>query len=101
MYAKEIASIDSQIERLIDLYTLGNIDPAILNNRIESLNKEKSNLVEFVRNDEQKRIEESRLREYQLIDWSSAALETKIQAVNSLIKLIDIDGNNVSITWNF
>lgn len=101
VYAKEIASIDSQIERLIDLYTLGNIDPAILNNRIEKLNKEKSNLVEFVRTDEQKRIEESRLREYQLIDWSSATLETKIQAVNSLIKRIDIDDNNVSITWNF
>lgn len=100
VYTKEISSIDTQIERLIDLYALGSVDSSLLNERIERLNKEKSNLMNHVRYDKQNKIEEDNLLKSQMINWKTASLEVKIQAINVLIKRIDVDGTKISITWN-
>ncbi len=106
---KQIASIDKQIGRLMDLYQLESIPVEEISHRIEALYEEKKQL--------QQQLEERTpapapvdqftvdgvhaiLENLKLV-WQHASLEEKRNLLRSLINRIIIDGENIKIEWSF
>ena len=101
-----ITEIDKQIAKLVDLYQIGGIDFNSINEKIVSLNEEKSSLEFSLDNapvltpelspEEAKRI----LTTFsEIID--SATQEEKRDLVHSLIDGIVINGEDLEIHWKF
>ena len=101
-----ISDIDKQIGKLVDLYQIGGIDFNSINEKIVSLNEEKSSLEFGLDNapvsapelspEEAKRI----LTTFsEIID--SATPEEKRDLVHSLIDGIVINGEDLEIHWKF
>lgn len=102
----EIAKIDSQISKMMDLYALGSIDIDVISERVATLNKTKATLekeldsmiVPATANDE--------LTTHQIMDIASLMkddlpLEEKRGIIKSLIYYIELDEENILIHWKF
>lgn len=101
----EIAKIDTQISKMMDLYALGTIDfdvisekVADLSNRKTALSKEMNSLnmpnKEVVMTNEQ-------IRNIAALMQDDLTLEDKRNIVQSLINYIEIDEENIIIHWKF
>ena len=101
----EIAKIDTQISKMMDLYALGTIDLGVISDKVAGLNNTKANLskeldslnvptAEDVMTDEQ-------IRSIAALMKDDLPLEDKRSIVQSLIYYIEIDEENIAIHWKF
>ena len=100
----EIEKIDSQINKLIDLYSLDKISPEVLDKKITELTKRKEALTEELESISNPILPEAEVKE--LLNNFSEIIEksnlTELRnIVTTLIDHIDIDGENLNIFWNF
>ena len=101
----EIAKIDTQISKMMDLYALGTIDLDVISDKVSNLNKTKTTL--------QKELDslkvpvsetvmtEEQIRTIAALMKDELPLEDKRNIVQSLIYYIEIDEDDVIIHWKF
>lgn len=99
----KIKNCDTQIMRLIDLYQVGNISIEQITEKIEVLEREKSNLQEYLnpqlqinKNSKNDFIERIKLAG---TDLSQKTVEEKRMMLSSVIEFVNIDDEIVEITW--
>ena len=101
----EIAKIDTQISKMMDLYALGTIDLDVISDKVSNLNNTKTTLTKEL--DSLKvPVAESVMTEEQIrtiagLMKDDLPLEDKRSIVQSLIYYIEIDEENVIIHWKF
>ena len=101
----EIEKINSQISKMMDLYSMGSIDLDMISSKVEDLNKTKSALQKEVDSLDAPEEDEMTVKEIQslaaLMNDDNLSLEDKRNIVQSLIYYIEIDGENIAIHWKF
>ena len=102
---KEIAKIDTQISKMMDLYALGTIDMDVISDKVSALNFQKMSLTKEL---ESLNIPKSdrTMTDSEIINLASMMdkdlpLEDKRDIVQSLIHHIEIDEEEVIIHWKF
>jgi site-specific DNA recombinase len=102
-YEKLIKKVDEKMERIIELYSEGNMPKNLLNKQINTLELEKLQL-QNKRDMQQMQfntvISDKDLQQYS-IDLQTADFSTRQTIVQKLIKQIVIHNENVEIMWNF
>ena len=99
---QEIEKLDSQIEKLMELYSVGNIPIDKLKDKIDALDDQRTKLENTMQ-------EEPRLSRAEAIDYANALsdiIETgslgEIRTlIGTLIDRIVLDGDDITIYWNF
>lgn len=102
----EIAKIDSQISKMMDLYALGSIDIDVIGDRVAILNKTKATLEKELDSMIIPEAVDGALTPQQIMDIASLmkddiSLEEKRGIIKSLIYYIEIDNENIVIHWKF
>ena len=98
---KELAKIDKQRSRLIDLYSVGSFDAEELTAKIEQLNTSKATIEAQLHSDI-RTIEDMKT----VIDSIGGVLDAKDpvgirQLIDALIDRVEIDGEDITIYWDF
>lgn len=101
----EIAKIDTQISKMMDLYALGTIDLDTISDKVAALNSTKTALTKEL-DSMNVPVEKDVLSEQEIKDIASLMkddlpLEDKRNIVQSLIYYIEIDEDDVAIHWKF
>lgn len=100
---KEIKSIDSQIDKLIELFQFGSIAPQKINDRIEKLNEQKIRLdlilneIDIVK--DKKDIEKS-FNNLKTFNWEVETTMKKIEIIDEFVDTITVNGEQLDIVWN-
>lgn len=103
---KRIADLDSQIGKMLDLYQFKSIPAEQIAPRLEALTKEKTSLEDQLDSSIQEEpllsVEQAKI----IIENAKSVLESgtfeeRRNLVHSLIRRIEIDNNDVYITWRF
>ena len=105
--ARDGYSVDEQIERLMDLYAIGQFPIDALQSKVNSITEQKEKLedeLDRLMDEEKQRLTHEQTKE--LIESFSGVLENgdfdEIRTViGALIDKIEIDDENVTIRWNF
>lgn len=100
----EIEKIDSQISKMMDLYSLGSLDMDVISSKVTELNKTKSALQKELDSLEVPETEEMSIEEIQNIaSLMSDKLELadRRNIVGSLLYYIEIDEDKVIPHWKF
>ena len=101
----EIAKIDTQISKMMDLYALGTIDLDVISDKVAALNNTKSALnkeLDSMNVPELKDVlTEQEIRDIASLMKDDLPLEDKRNIVQSLIHFIEIDEEDVIIHWKF
>ena len=101
----EIAKIDTQISKMMDLYALGTIDLDVISNRVADLNATKTALnkeLESLRVVDKKDImQDEDIRNVAALMNDELPIADRRDIVQTLIRFIEIDGENVLIHWRF
>lgn len=101
----EIAKIDTQISKMMDLYALGSIDLDIISNKVAALNTTKTALNKELDSlnvpDKKDALSEQEIKDIASLMTDGLSLEDKRNIVQSLIYYIEIDEENVVIHWKF
>lgn len=102
----KIADVDKQINRLLDLFQLGNIPTDNLMDRIDGLNKQKDQLLNQLTDDEDNGPRVSPTDALALLKKANEILDgddaiKKREFLTSLINRIEIDGDDQIIHWAF
>lgn len=104
VYNNKIIDIDKQISRMIDLYQVGNLSIDIINERLEKLKSEKHALQHKLeqQNNDKMAIQEVKgvLSQVESV-FNGDDLDHKRLLASTLIERIDIDNEDISITWRF
>ena len=100
----EIAKIDTQISKMMDLYALGTIDLDVISDKVAALNSQKTALTKEL--DSLNVPEAPTMTTQEVMDIASMMndelpLEDKRNIVQSLIYYIEIDEDDVIIHWKF
>lgn len=101
----EIAKIDKQISKMMDLYALGTIDLDVISEKVAELNSTKTALTKEMdslnvpKNDDVMTDEE--IRSIAALMNDDLPIEDKRNIIQSLIYYIEIDEEKVSIHWKF
>lgn len=101
---KEIAKIDTQISKMMDLYALGTIDMDVISDKVAALNDAKIRLnkeLDVLDLPEENDISEEKIRNMASLMDDDLPLEKKRAIVQSLIRFIEIDGEDIIIHWKF
>lgn len=104
---KEIKSIDKQLSKMIDLYSLGNSPIEIITEKIEKLKSDRDKLKKHIYDLENEleveNIEEIKETVSQLadFDWSNGETDKKRLIVAKLINKIIVSNDNITIEWAF
>lgn len=106
MIERRISQIDSQVSKLMDLYTLGTIDIGVIKMKTAPLNDEKKSLEAELANLEEEISYITQEEVTGLVETFEAVLEEgdsyKIHdAIAELIDHIVIDGEEIRIHWKF
>lgn len=101
----EIAKIDTQISKMMDLYALGTIDLDVISDKVSNLNKTKTTLQKEL-DSLRVPVSESVMTEEQIrtiagLMKDDLPLEDKRSIVQSLIYYIEIDEEKIIIHWKF
>ena len=103
--SSEIRKIERQIDRLIDLYSLGNLSVNSLNTKIGSLNAQKAKLeleLDSLRKSSLKDKTAFKRQIESFSDMLEAGTADQIRRiVKALIRRIELDGEDIYIYWNF
>lgn len=103
----EIQSLDKQISKLVDLYSLNKVPLEIMSKKIDALNEEKEkvkqHIVELKSEYVPNNIDEIRKTVSQLatFDWDNEETEQKRLLVAKLINKIIVSNDNIIIDWAF
>ncbi|MCD8051795.1 MAG: recombinase family protein [Clostridiales bacterium] len=103
---KRLGEIETQINRLIDLYAVGNMDMAMVSRRIEALSAEREALEQELSDvtPPQPTLSVKDAKQA-LLDFQNVAETDDFEALKSVVHLlidgIVINGADVSISWNF
>ena len=101
----EIAKIDTQISKMMDLYALGTIDLDVISDKVAALNATKTALSKEIDAmnipDIKDVLTDQEIREIASLMKEDLPLEDKRNIVQSLIYYIEIDEDNVIIHWKF
>lgn len=100
----EIAKVDAQISRLMDLYAIGKFDLSQLDAKVSALNEQKNRLTA-----EAEQLHTSRMDEAEAMNMimsfgdvlDSGDFRQTRAMLEMLIDFIEIDNDNVIIHWNF
>lgn len=104
---QEIAKLDEQLSRLMDLYTLGNMPVDVLQDKIHALNENKTKLQnELQRLELEQKDIMSKKDALKLVSSFEAVLDggdfdAIRHVIAGLIERIEIDGDEFTIHWNF
>ena len=104
---KRLLQIDSQISKLMDLYTLGSIDIEIIQSKISPLTTEKGNLentLHEIQADQKPNMDDDTV--ISLVDsflekTKNGTLDERREILNVLIDRIELNEHEVKIHWNF
>lgn len=101
----EIAKVDSQISKMMDLYALGTIDIDAINDKVASLSSTKSRLTAELDSlavpADDEVMTTKQIRDMAGLIKKAKTTEQKREVIASLIYSIEIDGENVTIHWKF
>lgn len=101
----EIAKIDTQISKMMDLYALGTIDLDVISDKVAELNNRKTALSKEMNSlnvpDTDNAMTDEQVRSIAALMKDDLPLEDKRNIVQSLIYYIEIDEENISIHWKF
>lgn len=101
----EIEKIDSQISKMMDLYSLGTIDMEIISTKVTELNKTKTALQREIDSLDVPDADEMTVEEIQsiasMMNDEKLTLQDKRNIIQSLIYYIEIDNDDVLIHWKF
>ena len=101
----EIAKIDTQISKMMDLYALGTIDLDVISNKVGELNDTKIALQKEMASlnvpSSDSTMTEEEIRSIAALMKDDLPLEDKRNIVQSLIHHIDIDEDDIIIHWKF
>lgn len=102
----EIAKIDSQISKMMDLYALGTIDLDVISDRVAKLNGEKTALSKELASmdappDAADAMSAEQVQSIAALMNDELPLEDQRNIIQSLIQYIEIDEDNVIIHWKF
>lgn len=101
----EIAKIDTQISKMMDLYALGTIDLSLISDKVADLNCTKTALSKELDSlnaqDNKDVMTDEQIRSIASLMKDDLSLEDKRNIVQSLIYYIEIDGENIIIHWKF
>lgn len=102
---KEIAKIDTQISKMMDLYALGTIDLDVISDKVSALNDTKVSLTKELEAlnipATDSTMTEDEIRSIASLMKDDLPLEDKRNIVQSLINYIEIDEEDVIIHWKF
>ena len=99
---KEISKLDRQRSRLIDLYSLGTFDAEELTAKIEPLTKSINALEEQIASTGKRSMKEMEMVIKSISDILDRDDAVRIrQLIDILIDKIEIDGEDLTIYWNF
>lgn len=102
---QEIAKIDTQISKMMDLYALGTIDLDVISDKVAALNDTKVNLTKELETlnvpETDDTMTEDQIRKIASMLKDDMPLEDKRSIVQSLIHYIEIDEDEVIIHWKF
>lgn len=102
---QEISKIDTQISKMMDLYALGTIDLDVISDKVTDLNETKTNLskelqaLDVPKPDEV--MAEDEIRNLADLLEDDLPMEEQRKIVQSLIRYIEIDEDNIIIHWKF
>ena len=101
----EIAKIETQISKMMDLYALGTIDLDVISDKVAELNKTKTALSKELSTmnvpDTDTVMPDEEIRNIAGLMKDDLPLEDRRNIVQSLIRYIEIDGEDIAIHWNF
>lgn len=101
----EIEKINSQISKMMDLYSMGSIDMDMISSKVAELNKTKSALQKEIDSLDVPDADEMTVEEIQSIasrmNDENLTLADKRNIIQSLIYYIEIDGEKILIHWKF
>lgn len=101
----EIAKIDTQISKMMDLYALGTIDLDVISEKVSDLNSTKTALSKELASlnvpDDKDVMTDEQVRSIAALMKDDLPLEDKRNIVQSLIYQIEIDEDDVAIHWKF
>lgn len=101
----EIAKIEAQISKMMDLYALGTIDLDTISDKVSGMNDRKTALAKELESlsvpETDSTLTEKEVRDMASLLKDDLPLEAKRQIVQSLIYYIEIDQDKVYIHWKF
>lgn len=102
----EIAKIDTQISKMMDLYALGTIDLDVISDKVATLNATKAGLKKELDSmqvlDDKDIMPDEQIRSIAaLMADEDLTLEERRDILQTLIRYIEIDEENVLIHWKF
>ena len=101
----EIAKIEAQISKMMDLYALGTIDLDVISEKVSALNTTKTGLVKELESmqivDEKDIMPDEEIRSVAALMNDDLPLEDRRDIVQTLIRFIEIDGEDIIIHWKF
>lgn len=101
----EIAKIDTQISKMMDLYALGTIDLDVISDKVAALNTTKTALSKELDSlnipKKENELTTDEIRSIAALMTDDLPLEDKRNIVQSLIYYIEIDEENIIIHWKF
>lgn len=105
-YEKQIKTIEKQIAKLVDLYSMDGIPTDILTSRLDALNRQKTTLLEQIATERQNtlKMDENTVREQlsKLDTIRQSSLSTQRAFLFSLIEKITLLPNHdLKIKWRF
>lgn len=99
---KRIDAIDSQINKLVDLYSVSGIDGGMLKEKISALQQEKDALLQENLKIKPSRLSVERIQELAAsLDSVQDDMDNLHKLMEELIASIDIDEDTITINWNF
>ena len=101
----EIAKIEAQISKMMDLYALGTIDLDVISDKVAALNDTKQTLTKELDSlnvpEEKEVMTAEQVRTVAALMKDDLPLEDKRKIIESLIYYIEIDNENIIIHWKF
>ena len=101
----EIAKIDTQISKMMDLYALGTIDLDVISDKVAALNKTNTALSKELESlnvpEDKPAMTAEEVRSIASLMKDDLPLEDKRNIIQSLIYYIEIDEDDIIIHWKF
>lgn len=103
---QKLKSINLQITRLIDLYSLGDMPIDIINTKIEKLEKEREQLKDHIEetnlDEHEKELEiQETVSQLPYFDWDNEETDAKRALISTIINKIVVYDDKIKIEWSF
>lgn len=100
-HESELNRLNTQIERIIDLYTFDTIDRETLDKRLNELNKRKNVVLGTIEELKEETEPTQALLDLKDFDWDDESNENKMRMIDELIDRVEIDKENIRVYFTF